>query len=522
MKNLKKIVFGLLAMLVMVTSVSASKIDYDIKDVDQDAHTGFTTRFEQCTESTEDVVRCTVVEDGHNYGYSVDVYSKDEVLTIADGVKLTVNNIRVYKDAKLTIRVEGNGELTLSNSSITVDAGASLVIDYGKVTVAQASTPLIKVTGDTQATVTDPHSTAYTALSTSVVVNSGAILTSGWAGIQVVDGYADVTLNGDWKTNNGLIYVTGGNSDINVVGGKYVSAAEAILVNTGTTGTITVNGGTFTSTNGAVVNSGTLVVNNGTMDISTDAKTNTTHNALTIAGNANLTVNNGEFKADAEVLNFNSTGNLVIADGKFISLKPTAALDIPKHGEDSVITGGEYTGDSNTEARLKSTNILGKDLKAIRIGDTVYVGKEHKLDIEVVEENGKIVELHTPQNLLGGHTYTLKYLEDNRYLLVEANEGYVAKYVLVVGDEQTLVKDGEFEMPDSDAKLVVTFVTPDELDDEPAADKPVVDPGNDGEPAGDETEGKVPSTFDGIASIVTMAISSVSAAGYSIKKIIRK
>ncbi len=515
MKNFKKVVFGLLAMLVMVTGVNAV-YDEDIVSLHDLA---------ACLTSTEDSVYCKLTA-ARGLGDDYTIKSKDLTLVIADNALINMGaskTIKVADGAKLTIITEGNGVLNLSKA-IEVETGGSLVVK-GKVTQTVDSQGLIYVAGDTTAASEDPRA-PHAVKTTSLVVDSSAVMTNtklaGW-GVSTV-GYAQITLNGDWLTLGETVVLNGtSNAAVDINGGKYVSnGGNAIALRASTKADVVINDGTFKSTasNTIDVNGGSLTINKAVVDATNNGSG--TGKAVHVS-NASLIINDGTYTVDkTQVLHIENNSVAEINNGVFTSDLSSSAFATHLVGADAKVTvnGGEYTGNINTLASVKG--VVAEGLTAVRIGNTVYVGKEHKLDIEVVEENGKKIELRTPQTLLGGHTYTLKYLEDNRYLKVEANEGYVAKYVLVVGSEQTLVKDGEFTMPDSDAKLVVTFVTPDELNQE--MQNPV-NPDNGGEndgEKGDENTNTNPGTFDGIATIVTMAVSSLSAAGYSIKKIVRK
>ena len=137
-----------------------------------------------------------------------------------------------------------------------------------------------------------------------------------------------------------------------------------------------------------------------------------------------------------------------------------------------------------------------------------------------------------------------------------ADEGYKVAKVFVNGVEITANEDGtySFAMPAADVNVSATFakietpVDPGQTEEpgnnegqKPSEEenKQPVDPSGDGEttdpganedntpstgdaPAADEGNNENPSTLDSIVSIVTLAISSLGTAGYSIKKFIRK
>ena len=307
MGNLKRIVFGILAMLVMVTSVNAE--------------TTITSFLESkyCTDDNNKIT-CNVYED-ITLGETLTVADKELVINIEDGKTLKLNTV----------------DSTTEKTVILVKDGGKLTINGGKVDATGISSQdgrIVKVTGNGEFTLNSTINASDTVVDNSqawpvvqvydsakVNLTESSVITGYITGFSVsyTGGAAptvDATLAGTIDTTANAVAIHGnvktGTVKIDVKPTANIKSDYAAVYAAGTANW-KIEGGTFEGKDALSIKSGTFVIDDGDFHANGGQKWNPTASAgaeLTgaaisitsnndYAGNVSLTINNGTFKSDS-------------------------------------------------------------------------------------------------------------------------------------------------------------------------------------------------------------------------------
>ena len=416
MKNLKKIVFGLLAMLVMVTSVNAAS-EKQVR--------GILTDSEYCTD-TDDKITCNVNEDITLM--DAIVIDKEVTITIAEGktLKLAGSSVDTTATVESVILVKDGGNLTIKGGTIDataidgyywvvrVEDGAKFTLGTG--TTINGTTVVSSSHSGTQAAVVTAFGAANVTLEENSVING---YNSGFA-VSTVDSDTEAnvvaTIAGKiHSTNNSAVSVNGKvKNDASVI----TIAKSAELTSDGSAAIYaagyakwTIEGGKFTGKDGLSIKSGSFLIKdgeftaNGDKDLAPTKNGNgeeltgsaisiSSHDGSAYAGNVELTIENGTFTSEkghavysyersGETSPFKNTESVVIEDGTFtaatrrvVHLNYNSNSGAKKQGQ--FINGGKFT--TTDEEGLNSSvlkNYFSDDVESKEDGNgNIYVGEE--------------------------------------------------------------------------------------------------------------------------------------------------
>ncbi len=600
MKNLKKIVFGLLAMLVMVTSVNAA----EVKGPNA-------VELKKCLKGTDEV--CTLTEDITATGFvnverDVTIDLNTHIFTIKDDVDLQV-------DAGVTLNLKNGTLVQESSDSYAVEVFGNIVTSNLKINVTGESTD---GEGDTAAIWLRGDATD---IATATISEDTEITVPHGNGLAFSD-HINATLNGKWETYYSTIYADGANSTSNVTinGGNYISTnANALKI---IKGNWTINNGVFTSKIDDAVNISAIpkkaenlsvIINDGTF-ITNDYYHKPIHSGALdgsealegfIYGGIYETPNTGLIdKYIAEGYTYITTSEKDVTPIVQKVVKPISIIvenvNDPVEKSDLQKTYSYDATGANTKLKqLYSGNTINLDeFLGIRALDNKYY-KDYTAIITIKETGEKFyTKLYTNYNaggMFGSYvigpddadnsfvlpkedvTVTIEFVKTETLkphtvevaadiingkvsvggkteanegeiinITVTPNEGYEVSKVFVNGVEITANEDGTYSyvmgveniVVSAEFKKVETPVQP----QNPTGDGSETESGKGDEnnntgstnenekpnqnttenkPA-DEVIDKNSPTLDSIVSIVTLAISSLGTAGYSIKKFIRK
>ncbi len=501
-----------------------------------------------CLKSAKDTTAvCTLTESQEIDG---DVAVTGNVtLNLKEGVVLT---LKEHITITGSLKINGNGGTIKdvdedSVNTLIVKEGGSLTAD--NVSIISETTSLSKPTQAVIAVYGDNTTTNKTTVS----IGSKAKV-EGYAGLIVYPEDSDsssikgntannvtIDLNGTWNTTSYVIQVQGVIKNasrptvINVNGGSYTSEHNTALYASGL-GNWTITDAKVTGTEALVVKGGTVTIKGGEFTANGDGQADTgldgsvqsnagwTGAAVAVVGNASyagkikLEIDGGKFTSEKRnALYFDGQNSqytsVKVNDGTFVSPEDQEALFRTSSivsNLNGIVYGGTFEGKTSA---LASGKALAKDLDSITVDGVTYVGKEHTVTLNGVNEdqtilNGKVESLSTPKNVVAGQPISIEDI-----VKVVANEGYVVKYtILDANNKEVALTDGKFVMPNSDVTITLSIVS--------ATQDPSV--GDDNKPGtGDNQPSENPKTFDAIGSLVTMAISSLGVVGTTIKKVLK-
>ena len=385
--------------------------------------------------------------------------------------------------------------LSTTSENLEIGAGEKVILDLNGKMLSNDNTedmPTIRVATGGELTITSTSESGYPAISRSNKIEGSGVT-------QPV------------IRNDGILTLEDGNI-LSTEGVSYV-------VDNSGNGRFTMNGGSIGVTDAniyAIKNNGIAIINGG---------------RITTGENANYTA----------ILN-HTTGQLTITGGTFLDLTGKNISSLTTVGNGTItVTGGQFEyQDLSTGAATPQdvSEYIPDDYEVDRYGNVVEV-KIYTVEVEE-SEYGKLTAIQTEAK--EGGSITIK---------VEPNEGY--RIVKVYYDDVEIEVDAEgnytFLMPGKNVTVKAEFElisvnTEDdgnETDDNKggdnnnnnnntgatAEDKKTSDTEKtnqnqtENKPA-DENKTENPGTLDSIVSIVTLAITSLGTAGYSIKKFIRR
>ena len=601
MKNLKKIVFSLLAMLVMVTSVNAAEVT-TADELQKCLNNGG-----ECIFKSDITVNDTTY--GNLYDYEPYVTAtKDVTIDLATFKLIFSEDYAFSVDAKNINVILKNGSIEQqsdgNNNAIFVTAGnlktENLTIN---VTGAIKGAKGKQVPYAFAVSGTNKNNIATLEVGSDTKIN----VTNGY-GI-AVSSFANVTLNGTWNTGKSVVvgmdvtendtsFAPTKTTNVTFVNGSYTTNEIVVAI---TKGNWIFNGGTFLSKTDDAINIGAIPKKAENLSIIINDGTFVTENAYhspVFSSALKGFIYGGTFKAPISGFALNgkedyiAEGYIYVAENTdtqkvHVIAKPISIIvenvNDPVEKSDLQKTYSYDATGANTKLKqLYSGNTINLDeFLGIRALDNKYY-KDYTAIITIKETGEKFyTKLYTNYNaggMFGSYvigpddadnsfvlpkedvTVTIEFVKTETLkphkvevatditngsvsvdkteakagetvtVTVKAAEGYKLVKVLVSnGIEVTANEDGtySFAMPASDVTVSAEFEkvpvnNPTDDGEETDTNKGEENNNNTGSTPADENNSENPSTLDSIVSIVTLAISSLGTAGYSIKKFIRK
>ena len=502
MKNFKKVVFSMLAMLVMVTGAKAAEFD---------------------------ITKCTEAKDGK---LPSNVCTLNAAVTVSGDATID-KDVTIVTTKTNTLTFSGKLIIARGNK-VTIDCGVILgngleLAENSYLKVTNAKDEKLEVGADGKVL----SSCGRTAIALSgageheIVVNHATLDVSGndKGFVNYDSAKLKITLNtATLKINdNNLNAMNGGEvvaeaSNIEVKNNGMGGFNAKLTAKYGSTLTATGNGfqGVTLAAN-SNIEPGSKIVATGNLvgnKLETD-KREAFKADFTLAGNVTLS---GDLVADSISMEKETWGSGNVKTGD-LTLSSTSHVDVKE--SKSFCQANKYnemTGCSeNVEVSYKAAT---NDYAVVSIGDKDYLYTADGYTKDIALDNNITNLVVTKETDFG----TITVAPGTTVI----NETGRDIYVAIEGSDNAVKVPKAEEGKDPVPTVVGTKTdeptpgTPGEGQGEPSEGEPSTgDEGNTGS-TGDNTTGTNPGTFDGIASFVTLAISSLSAAGYSIKKIVRR
>ncbi len=473
MGNLKKIVFGILAMLVMVTSVSATtSVSNILTDTDY------------CTETDENTIECKITTD----------------IIIPDTISITGKNVTIDIADGKTLKLTGNtaharGIIEVNSGSLTIKGGKvdATAVDTGSVKVVKVlggtfvldstiETSETKKGNENAATVTvygtdSEHPTVVKLTENSKITgyNTGFAISA--PAVDNTIAYVDATLEGTIISKESAISTNGvlgkvqkseANIKINGENAIFESTLGPAIYAAGEANW-TIDGGSFTGLDALSIKSGTFVINggyfhaNGGYNWSPDPEPSApelTGSAVSItsnngyAGNVSLTINNGTFESKSGFAVYKYTraeandaltkieiidGNFIADNADVIALKMGSAGDKTKT---DFIKGGVFTTTRKNQNVTMDKGFYDPAKAGTDTKGNVYIGEKAEAlhEVTIVPDlkafdglgssviNGFVFNTETDLTLVAGETYKLSELVFSELPAASKLAGYTITY----------------------------------------------------------------------------------------------
>lgn len=461
---------------------------------------------------------------------------KDAVDTAQSGDTVNLMQPFTFTEVDNTNRIEINNKDITFNFGVNSITAPNLGSDFAAFVVKGTSKVTFEGSGGIEH---KKGGSALLIMNTAEVTIKGGNFTQSvtadpenYAAISVDDSATLKVVEGDENP----VLITGGiavfgTSKLEVSKGTIIADDFAISGNGSqtTNSTITITGGTITSNNNAAIyhpQKGTLnitggnitgkigiVARGGTIDISANAKIKATGTAedeivvgdakdsegeVKLPGGIGVIADKTENYPDATSLKIEITGGEFDTEGDAV----LAYKDVAEDATDIInVSGGKFN--NNVPAKyMKNEEGYGKS-------ESGEVGKIYNIE-KITTVNG---DFEVNKTAVAGEIVKIT---------TRPNSGYkVALITVMKGDDPVLVTGDSFEMPAGDVKVSVTFVKVEEpTKDEPTDNKPSENETTD-KPA-DDTPTSNPNTYDGIASCLVMAISTLGVVAIVSKKLLDK
>lgn len=422
MKNVKKLVFGMLAMLLMVMNVNA------------DAKEEFTT----CLTSGEEET-CTLTE-------SIDVNSR---ITVEKNVTIDLGGKTITLSDGAFVLFKTNNDVVISNGTINQTENTSAIVainQTGKVTIRNLNVSSSDAVENKTATVQVGAQTSSGYSSGSLVVEDGTVIT-GSRGVSVFGSGSNLEIKGG-EIDTSAFAISGNgnstqcsNSTIIITGGTMISNNSAAIYHP-QSGNLNIEGGTIKGLFGVVARQGTINITGGTI---TAVKGEKTEDSVGDAGDeikfktgtAIVVDNVANYGGEESKAKVTVSGNADITADVAVAYNRGAEEIEDNSGKDIEIKGGKVSPTVDKQ-------YLGEGVKQSVSGK---VGILHNIATPEKVENGTVT---VNANAVEGETVVIK---------VTANEGYIVKEVSVSGAKVTKNTDGtySFVMPNKDVTVTVNI-----------------------------------------------------------------